>query len=109
MKMLLRSVLSMEIILVGFALLLAKDLSNSNSIWVGLGIMVLTILALGTIKNILGLILGWIVQFSLVLYGFYVFTMFFMGLLFLTLWVTAIIVGRKGEAIKRANEAKKSD
>lgn len=109
MKMLLRSVLSMEIILVGFALLLAKDLSNSSSIWVGLGIMVLTILALGTIKNNLGLILGWIVQFSLVLYGFYVFTMFFMGLLFLTLWVTAIIVGRKGEAIKRANEAKKSD
>jgi hypothetical protein len=99
----------MEIILVGFALLLAKDLSNSSSIWVGLGIMVLTILALGTIKNNLGLILGWIVQFSLVLYGFYVFTMFFMGLLFLTLWVTAIIVGRKGEAIKRANEAKKSD
>ena len=109
MKMLLRSVLSMEIILVGFALLLAKDLSISSSIWVGLGIMVLTILALGTIKNNLGLILGWIVQFSLVLYGFYVFTMFFMGLLFLTLWVTAIIVGRKGEAIKRANEAKKSD
>ena len=109
MKMLLRSVLSMEIILVGFALLLAKDLSSSSSIWVGLGIMVLTILALGTIKNNLGLILGWIVQFSLVLYGFYVFTMFFMGLLFLTLWVTAIIVGRKGEAIKRANEAKKSD
>lgn len=107
--MLLRSVLSMEIILVGFALLLAKDLSSSSSIWVGLGIMVLTILALGTIKNNLGLILGWIVQFSLVLYGFYVFTMFFMGLLFLTLWVTAIIVGRKGEAIKRANEAKKSD
>ena len=107
--MLLRSVLSMEIILVGFALLLAKDLSNSSSIWVGLGIMVLTILALGMIKNNLGLILGWIVQFSLVLYGFYVFTMFFMGLLFLTLWVTAIIVGRKGEAIKRANEAKKSD
>ena len=107
--MLLRSVLSMEIILVGFALLLAKDLSSSSSIWVGLGIMVLTILALGMIKNNLGLILGWIVQFSLVLYGFYVFTMFFMGLLFLTLWVTAIIVGRKGEAIKRANEAKKSD
>jgi hypothetical protein len=32
-----------------------------------------------------------------------------MGLIFLTLWVTAIIVGRKGEAIKRANEAKKPD
>jgi len=109
MKMLLRSVLSMEIILVGFALLLAKDLENSSSIWVGIGIMVLTILALGTLKKNTGLILGWIVQLSLVLYGFYVFAMFFMGLIFLTLWITAIIVGRKGEEIKRANEAKKPD
>ena len=109
MRMLLRSVLSMEIILVGFALLLAKDLENTSSIWVGIGIMVLTILALGTIKKNTGLILGWIVQFSLFVYGFFLFAMFFMGLIFLTLWVTAIIVGRKGEAIKRANEAKKPD
>lgn len=99
----------MEIILVGFALLLAKDLSDRNSIWVGVGIIFLAILALGTIKRNLGMILGWIVQFSLILYGFYIFTMFFMGLLFLTLWVTGIIVGQKGEAIKRANEAKKQD
>jgi hypothetical protein len=99
----------MEIILVGFALLLAKDLSDRNSIWVGVGIIFLAILALGTIKRNLGMILGWIVQFSLILYGFYIFTMFFMGLLFLTLWVTGIIVGQKGEAIKRANEAKKRD
>ena len=109
MRMLLRSVLSMEIILVGFALLLAKDLSDRNSIWVGVGIIFLAILALGTIKRNLGMILGWIVQFSLILYGFYIFTMFFMGLLFLTLWVTGIVVGRKGEAIRRANEAKKQD
>jgi hypothetical protein len=41
----------------------------------------------------------------LILYGFYVFMMFFMGALFLGLWITAIVVGRKGEAIKRAREA----
>jgi hypothetical protein len=109
MKMLLRSVLSMEIILIGFALLLAKDLEDKSSVWVGIGIMVLTILALGTIKKNTGLILGWIVQLSLVFYGFYVFAMFFMGLIFLTLWITAIIVGRKGEEIRRANEAEKPD
>ena len=85
MRMLLRSVLTMEIILVGFALLLAKDLSDRNSIWVGVGIIFLAILALGTIKRNLGMILGWIVQFALILYGFYIFTMFFMGLLFQTL------------------------
>ena len=56
MKMLLRSVLSMEIILVGFALLLAKDLSDRNSIWVGVSIIFLAIFALGTLKRNFGMI-----------------------------------------------------
>jgi hypothetical protein len=34
--------------------------------------------------------------------------MFFMGALFLALWITAIVVGRKGEAIKRAREGENS-
>jgi uncharacterized membrane protein len=56
----------------------------------------------------LGWILGWAVQILLILYGFYIFAMFFMGALFLALWITAIVVGRKGEAIKRAREGENS-
>jgi cbb3-type cytochrome oxidase subunit 3 len=46
--------------------------------------------------------LGWIVQFSLIAYGFAVFTMFFLGALFLGLWTVAIVLGRKGEAARAA-------
>jgi hypothetical protein len=102
MKMLARSVLSMEILLVGFALLLAKDQTSQAGLYFGFAILFLNILALATLRNRTGWILGWTVQISLVLYGFYIFTMFFMGALFLALWITAIVVGRKGEAIKRA-------
>ena len=103
--MLARSVLSMEILLIGFALLLAKDLTTDNGLYFGYAILTLNILALSMLRNRTGWILGWILQFALILYGFYVFMMFFMGALFLGLWITAIVVGRKGEAIKRAREA----
>ena len=107
MKMLARSVLSMEVLLIGFALLLAKDLTSSAGLYYGYAILALNILALATLRNRLGWILGWVLQFALILYGFYVFMMFFMGALFLGLWITAILVGRKGEAIKRARESEK--
>ena len=94
----------MEVLLVGFALLLAKDQTSQAGLYFGFAILFLNILALGTLKNKLGWILGWAVQLSLILYGFYIFTMFFMGALFLALWITAIVVGRKGEAMKRARE-----
>jgi hypothetical protein len=104
MKMLARSVLSMEILLLGFALLLAKDLASREGLWLGLALVVLAILALGTLKSKIGWILGWILQFGIILYGFYIFSMFFMGALFLSLWVGAIVIGRKGEALKRARQ-----
>jgi hypothetical protein len=108
MKMLARSVLSMEILLVGFALLLAKDQTSQAGLYFGFAILLINILALASFRNKLGWILGWAVQILLILYGFYIFAMFFMGALFLALWITAIVVGRKGEAIKRAREGENS-
>ena len=105
MKMLARSVLAMELLLLGFALLLAKDLATNAGLWLGFALIGLTIVALGTLKNNLGWILGCILQFGIISYGFFIFSMFFMGALFLALWVGAIVIGRKGEAIKRARQA----
>lgn len=104
MKMLARSVLAMEILLLGFALLLAKDLDSRNGLWLGIALVVLAVLALGSLKKKIGWILGWILQFGIIFYGFYIFSMFFMGALFLTLWIGAIVIGRKGEALKRARQ-----
>lgn len=98
----------MEILLVGFALLLAKDQTSQAGLYFGFAILLINILALASFRNKLGWILGWAVQILLILYGFYIFAMFFMGALFLALWITAIVVGRKGEAIKRAREGENS-
>jgi hypothetical protein len=102
MKLLARSVLSMEILLIGFALLLAKDLESKAGLNFGYLTLALTILALATLRKSMGWILGWAVQIALIGYGFYIPSMFFMGALFLALWVGAIVVGRKGEAIRKA-------
>ena len=102
MKMLARSVLIMEIFIMGFALLLAKDLPATRGLIFGGVIAFLAFLSAGMLRRKSGWILGWIVQILMVAYGFVVFTMFFLGALFLGLWVAAIVVGRKGEAARAA-------
>ena len=86
----------------GFALLLAKDLPSSRGLTFGAVITVLAFISAGTLKRKLGWILGWLVQILMIAYGFVVFTMFILGAIFLGLWVTAIVVGRKGEAAQAA-------
>ena len=102
MKMLARSVLIMEIFIMGFALLLAKDLPSSRGLTFGAVIAVLALFSAGTLQRKFGWMLGWLVQILMIAYGFVVFTMFILGAIFLGLWVTAIVVGRKGEAARAA-------
>jgi len=110
MKMLARSVLIMEIFIMGFALLLAKDLPDTRGLIFGGVIALLAFLSAGMLRRKSGWILGWIVQILMVAYGFVVFTMFFLGALFLGLWVAAIVVGRKGEAARAAfNEGREGE
>jgi Protein of unknown function (DUF4233) len=110
MKMLARGVLIMEIFIMGFALLLAKDLPDTRGLIFGGVIALLAFLSAGMLRRKSGWILGWIVQILMVAYGFVVFTMFFLGALFLGLWVAAIVVGRKGEAARAAfNEGREGE
>ena len=105
MRMLARSVLIMEIFIMGFALLLAKDLPKSDGLFFGGVIAVLAFFAAGTLKKQMGWVLGWVVQVLMIAYGFVVFTMFFLGALFMGLWIAAIVIGRKGEAARAAFNA----
>ncbi|NBY51871.1 MAG: DUF4233 domain-containing protein [Actinobacteria bacterium] len=102
MKMLARSVLVMEIFIMGFALLLAKDLPDSGGLIFGGVIALVAFLAAGMLKRRVGWVLGWLVQVLMIAYGFVVVTMFFLGALFAGLWAAAIIIGRKGEAARAA-------
>jgi hypothetical protein len=106
MLMLARSVLIMEFLIIGFALLVAKDLSTTNSLYFGALIAFLAFISSGLLKYKVGWALGWLTQILLIAYGFFIPTMFILGSLFLGLWVAAIILGRKGEAAKAAQIAK---
>lgn len=104
MRVLGSSVLTMEAIVVGFALLIAKDLSSNSAIptgMIGAIIALVAILAAGLLKRRIGWWLGWLVQGGLFALGFAVPMMFALAALFTGLWVAAIVVGRKGERARQ--------
>ncbi len=102
MKVLALSVLIMEMMVMGFAVLLAsKDHGASALIWGG-AIAALLLLAAATLRFRVGWVLGSALQLFLVGYGFIATPLFFLGVLFMGLWIAAIVVGRKGEAARAA-------
>ena len=102
MKVLGSSVLSMEVLVMGFAVLFASKTESSRVLILGGAIALLLILAAGMLRKRSGWILGSFLQCAMVLYGFVVTPLFFLGTLFGGLWVAAIVVGRKGEAARSA-------
>ena len=102
MKVLARSVLVMESITMGFALLLVRLDSQGNEFLIGCAIAILLFLNAGLLRSRFGWWLGHALQVSVVLYGFVIPSMFFMGAIFAGLWIAALYFGRKGEAIRAA-------
>lgn len=102
MKVLASSVLAMEIMVMGFAVLLAsKNHGASALIWGGV-IAALLVLAAATLRMKIGWVLGSALQVAMIGYGFVATPLFFLGALFMGLWIAAIVVGRKGEAARAA-------
>ena len=106
MRVLGSAVLAMEFLVMGFAMLLAKDSHESGSIVYGVVLMFLFIFSIRLLKKRSGWILGSILQFAMAAYSFVVPSMAIVALLFMGLWVAAIVVGRKGEAARAALLAK---
>lgn len=102
MKVLGSAVLSMEIFVMGFAMLIAKDNHEFSTILYGLVFMVMTIFAIGLLRKRSGWILGSLLQIFLLGYSVVVPSMAIVNLIFLGLWIAAIVVGRKGEAARAA-------
>ena len=100
MRVLASSVLGMEFFVIGFAMLLTNEKLGSLPIWIGALIAILLLTSAGLLKKRIGWILGSILQIALIGYGFFVGGMYLMGGLFAVLWIAAIVVGRKGEAIR---------
>jgi len=102
MRVMAAAVLTMESLLMGFALLIAKDSATTNQLILGGVLALLFLLTAGLLKRSGGYLLGSILQLCLIGYGLVVPQMYYMGGLFLILWISAIVLGRRGEAIKAA-------
>lgn len=108
MRMLCSTTLISEFFVVGFAGLVAmknEDLST-GTVWTVCGIvMVLCLLLCGMLGRRGALGVGWALQIGLILSGFAVGTMFFLGAVFAALWWASIHYGRVIDAAKARNAA----
>jgi hypothetical protein len=100
MRILGSAVLVMEFFVMGFAMLLAKDNHELSSIIAGAIIATLLLLTPGLLKKRTGWILGSILQIFVIGYAVVVPSMAIVGVIFGGLWIAAIVVGRRGEAIR---------
>ena len=99
MRVLGSAVLVMEFFVMCFAMLIAKD-HETSTIVAGAVIAILLLLTPGLLKKRTGWILGSILQFLMIGYAVVVPSMAIVGLIFAGLWIAAIVVGRRGEAIR---------
>ncbi|MFD3514557.1 DUF4233 domain-containing protein [Streptomyces sp. NPDC058657] len=103
MRTLCASTLIGEFFVIGFAGLVAmksEDLSM-GTVWTVCGIaMLLSVLLCGMITRPGGLQLGWALQAGLIVSGFWVPVMFFLGAVFGGLWWASIHYGRKIDEAK---------
>ena len=79
MRVLGASVLAMESLVMGFALLLAMDKHSSSELILGAILALLILLTAGMTKRVSGWILGSIWQICLIAYGMVVPAMYFVG------------------------------
>ncbi|MBO1333957.1 DUF4233 domain-containing protein [Streptomyces sp. VRA16 Mangrove soil] len=103
MRTLCSSTLIGEFFIIGFAGLVAmKDPDLSNTlVWTVCGVaMVLSVLLCGMVTRPGGVQLGWALQIALIVSGFWVPVMFFLGACFGALWWASVHFGRKIDVAK---------
>jgi hypothetical protein len=111
-RVLCASTLIGEFFVIGFAALVAmKDPGlAASTVWTVSGIlMALSILLCGVITRPGGLQLGWALQIALIAGGFFVPSMFILGLIFAALWWASITYGRKIDEAKARFAAQAQD
>ena len=86
--------------------------SDLTALIIGVVISIALLYSASLLKRKFGWIFASLLQVFILAYAIIVPALIWIGLVFLTLWVLAIVVGRKGEAIRRElmeNPPKKSE
>jgi uncharacterized protein DUF4233 len=99
-------VLGGELFVVLFAALVARTLSGVSGrtvLVVSIVVVVLIIAAMATMRRPpTGYVLGTVVQAALLASAYWIHLMVFVGLIFIALWVVALVQGRKVDQIRAA-------
>ena len=95
--------------LVGLVLAGLTDLGFATAFGIGLGLSVLCVLAAGMLRRPIGYWLGWAVQGLSIALGFVVPMMFFLGVLFASLWAGASYLGAQIDRERADREATARD
>lgn len=70
-------------------------------LWVGIALAVLCLYSSASMRKPLGIPLGWVLQAATLLTAFIVPSMLVVGLVFLALWITALVQGDKMDELTR--------
>jgi dolichol kinase len=112
MRVIAASVLSFEAIIVVLAIPVAITLGDVDPTVAGVvgGALALAcIVVAGMLRRPWGYAAGWVVQVLILLSGFVVHAMFFVGGLFVALWWIGLRVGRQGEELRAERWARVDD
>ncbi|MFC4060995.1 DUF4233 domain-containing protein [Planomonospora corallina] len=102
MRRLCASVLGMEAIVVGLTTPVAINVQGvpaGTAVTVGIGLAVLCVVVAGMLKRPSAYVAGSLVQVLAIVSGVMVPMMFFLGAIFLVLWITAIFVAHRVEGV----------
>ena len=102
MKILGASVLIAESMTMGFAILIVMKDQSQAAIIFGCVVSFLLFVAAALVRRPGGFVIGSIMQVVMISFGFVEPYFFIFGVVFVGLWVSAIVVGRKGEAARAA-------
>jgi hypothetical protein len=97
-----------EVLVVGFAALVAKDLADVPGRWVliaAAGLAVLCVVAAALLRSRTGYLLGWLAQVLLVASAFWVPLMGVVSGVFVVLWVLALVQGGRADALTARRRA----
>ena len=98
MRVVLLSILLFEVVVYGLAIPVMILVSSVPAWWAisgGAGAALLALVAAGLMRRPPGYLVGWVTQPVGVALGFLTTSMFFVGALFLALWVISFVLGKR--------------
>jgi hypothetical protein len=103
------AILCLEAIVLGLSTLVLVPLSSvsdTTGVSIGLGLLAACLVVAGLLRFPWAYALGWLIQVAALALGVVIGAMFALGAIFLALWATAYLLGRRIEQDRAAWEAR---